>query len=170
MLEDLRQRAAGRSGGLRFPVGVFQLAEDLRLAEHHRIEPAGDAEQVLGGLDALPVEQRIPEPRARVLGTLEKFDDIGTRRIGARPVDLGAIAGREDDGLRDAGQLAQVAQGVAQTCLGDDDLLADFYWRRIMVYPEDVDRHLGENFRVRIPSDRYDRRTCPQLPQSGSET
>ena len=41
-----------RPGGERRVVGLLDLAEDLRLAEHHRVEARGDAEDVGHGLVA----------------------------------------------------------------------------------------------------------------------
>ena len=45
-LEHLVQRGAERAGGVGLAHRLLHLAEDLRLAEHHRIEPAGDAERM----------------------------------------------------------------------------------------------------------------------------
>ena len=45
-LEQLVQRACQRAGGFGLAHRLLHLAEDLRLAEHHRIEAAGDAERV----------------------------------------------------------------------------------------------------------------------------
>ena len=49
-LEQPVQHRSGRAGFLRDAVGVLQLAEDLRLAEHHRIEAGRDRERVRDGL------------------------------------------------------------------------------------------------------------------------
>ena len=45
-LEHLLQRAAERAGAARLAHRLLQLAEDLRLAENHRVEAAGDAKGV----------------------------------------------------------------------------------------------------------------------------
>jgi hypothetical protein len=49
-LEQLVERGAGAAGLLRDAIGVLQLAEDLRLAEHHGIETRGDAEGMRHGV------------------------------------------------------------------------------------------------------------------------
>ena len=49
-LEQAVQHRAGRAGVLRGAVGVLELAEDLRLAEHHRVEARGHRERVVHGL------------------------------------------------------------------------------------------------------------------------
>ena len=45
-LEQLVQRRAQRAGLVGLAHGLLHLAQDLRLAQHHRIEPGGDAEGV----------------------------------------------------------------------------------------------------------------------------
>ena len=42
-LKELVERGAGAAGLLRYAVGILELAQDLRLAEHHGVESRGDA-------------------------------------------------------------------------------------------------------------------------------
>jgi hypothetical protein len=105
-LEQLVQRGAQRAGFVGQAHRLLHLAEDLRLAQHHGIEPAGHAEgvprgvvpvhhvgmlaQVLGAHAALlgqPVQRRLQQRRHAV---------AGRRRCAQRQVQLGAVAGGDD--------------------------------------------------------------------------
>ena len=83
------------------------------LARHHRVEAAGDAEQVAGGeLAAVDVEHRL-EPLGGVARQMAEAVDrrLPHRiRIGADHVELAPIAGREADGLGNGGGGRQVVQ------------------------------------------------------------
>ncbi len=46
MLEQAVENRVDRFAAARLVVGFLELAEDLRFADDHRIEPGGDAEQV----------------------------------------------------------------------------------------------------------------------------
>ena len=48
-LKQLVERGAGAAGLLSDPIGVLQLPEDLRFAEHHGVESRGDVEGMLDG-------------------------------------------------------------------------------------------------------------------------
>ena len=48
-LEQAIEQRPGRAGVLRGAVGILELAEDLRLAEHHRVESRRDRERVRHG-------------------------------------------------------------------------------------------------------------------------
>jgi hypothetical protein len=52
-LEQLVQRGAQRAGFVGFAHRLLHLAQDLRLAQHHRIQPRGHAEGVAGGIAVL---------------------------------------------------------------------------------------------------------------------
>ena len=107
-LEQLVQRAAQGAGQPRFAHGELDLAQDLRLAQHHGIESGGDAERVacrraalghvgmvgqLGGAGAALLGQP-GQRRLRQVGCR-----AGHRRIAGRHVELGAIAGGQQRGL-----------------------------------------------------------------------
>ncbi len=92
-LEDAGENRAGRVGLGRELVRLAHLAEDLRLAGKQRIEPRGDAEEMQCGVDTAQLHQEV---RIAEHGP-------GTRRghvrIVACDVELGAVAGRQDDRL-----------------------------------------------------------------------
>src|SRR6185437_15095984 len=111
-------------------IGIFHLAEDLRLAQHHRIEPGRDAKQMAyRGLILVQIEE-LREPAAgRSLRTeTMMFEEPALRNaLRARvhvDVQLGAVAGRENEGLVDAGLAREVVQGLWRRFGRERDLLA----------------------------------------------
>ncbi len=115
-LEQLVQRAAQGAGLFGHAHGILHLPQDLRLAQHHGIQPAGDAESVAG---RLVVVQRIGVA-AQLLGG----DAAAVRQpvhhglqlqLLAGAIDFGAVAGRDDGRLGAARQRAsQPLQGGLQ--------------------------------------------------------
>ena len=96
-LEHLLQGGAERAGTVRLAHRLFQLTQDLRLAQHHRVETAGDPEGVTrrgGSLEHIGVGTQGLAGDIADLG--EPFDGgIDCRRI--RPdIELGPVAGRDD--------------------------------------------------------------------------
>ena len=91
---------AARLGRLR--VRELELAEDLRLADHHRIEARTDAKQMADGVAAVEMVERVGERVAIdfAIGG-EKFERFvgGARRVGGHADHLDAIAGRNQRGL-----------------------------------------------------------------------
>ena len=83
--------AAGRA---RRGPGVLHLAEDLRLAQHQRIQPGGDAEQVAHRVGVgVPVEIGV-----QVAGIVRmRGQPVGQRAavVVGDGVELGAVAGRQ---------------------------------------------------------------------------
>ena len=80
------QPAAQRAAVLGRGVGVLELAQDLRLAHHHRIQAGRHAEQVMDGVAALvPVEVRRQAiaGRRRLASSRKRVDD--GPRVGRRP-------------------------------------------------------------------------------------
>ncbi len=61
MLEQAAQLLADCAGLLGLAKGVLELAENLRLAEHHRIQAACDPEYVPDRLVRIERKQRIAE-------------------------------------------------------------------------------------------------------------
>ena len=112
-LEQLVERGAEAARSLGGAHGILHLAQDLRLAQHHAVQPAGHAE---GMARHGVVLKRVGVVAKRVLGHIagagqpcERVVDIDAV---ARAVHLGAVA-RGDDGcfgmLRKS--LAQAVQG-----------------------------------------------------------
>ena len=75
-VQPAAERAAILGGG----VGGLELAEDLRLADHHGIEAGGDAEEVMNGVAAfVAVEVRPDGVGAERLVVGQKGIDDGLR-------------------------------------------------------------------------------------------
>src|SRR5207302_2033129 len=102
----LRVHGADTSGG---SVGLFYLAEDLRLAHHHGVEAGGDAKEVAN--DILPAEfvKVLAQSGGIDLKTVgdEMVQLWCRRRRQIRNQQLHAIAGGEDKSLFDAVKLRQ---------------------------------------------------------------
>ncbi len=124
LVED---RARGAGTGRRH-VLLLHLPEDLRLADHHRIEARRDAEEMADRVAAVvDVEvgregRSLDRPRARE----ERLD--GGRddrwRLGDPGDDLDAVAGREDRGLVHAGDRLQLPERGRQRRLREREPLA----------------------------------------------
>ena len=123
-----RPVSAGPGGvlGLGAPQRLADLGVDLRLAEHHRVEPGGDGEQVVGGV-VLPV-------RVQGLGQLlgAHAAGLGEQALqGQEPGviarharrDLDAVAGRQDHGLVDPVQVEGVAVRLREVVVGEGEPL-----------------------------------------------
>src|SRR5690606_5433762 len=119
---------------------LLELAQDLRLTENHRIEPAGDAEEVPDRLFAFAAEERAGRLRAE----LSVLDEPGPQTLCPaflrRGVDLRTVAGGQDHGLPDSVQGENLGEGVLHVVAGKYDLFANFDRRRAMVQPEYVQR------------------------------
>ena len=142
VLHQLAQRLADGAFGLGGLVGLLQLTEDLRLAEDHGIEPAGHAQGVPNRLWPL---QRI-EVAVEQLG-IDRFElnqpvgELSLRWAVRREVELGAVAGREDDGLFGADGVPRALERRAELLAVERDLLANVDGRSLVAYAEDDDRH-----------------------------
>ena len=94
----------GAALGLRQLPRRAHLAEDLALAEHRRVEPGGDLEQVGdGSVVVLAVEVRVQLVGGEAAELAEEVADVGVGAVEALGdgVDLGAVARAEHDGLAD---------------------------------------------------------------------
>ncbi len=97
-VQDRADRAGVRGGGVR----LLHLPENLRLANDERVEPGGDPEQVsrrveVGALVDVRHQRRSID--AMELG--DEPDELGACAVAliAGGIQLGAVAGRQDDGL-----------------------------------------------------------------------
>jgi hypothetical protein len=130
-VQDRAKRARGLGDADRF----LQLAEDLRLAEHHRIEPGRDAKRVAHGLLA---RQRVEIWRKLVGPKPMVFREPRGRglRLARRHVDLGAITGRKDRCFRCAAPAHKLPQRTLERVRRECDPLADFERRGRVVQSE----------------------------------
>ena len=101
---------------------MLHLAQDLRLAQDHRIESARDAE---GVRHRAILRQRVHVWMQRPLRQVVEPGKPVRDRIGvvAVEIDLGAIAGREDRRFLHPARADQIAQRVAQCVLRERDAL-----------------------------------------------
>ncbi len=105
-------------------VGVTHLTENLRLAQHQGIQPAGHAHHVFQGLVAVmlikdranPVQGHAPlpgQPAGHVQGVAVH-----------QAVQLGTVAGGQQGRFTHAGKLAQPVQRPVRLVGGERQLLA----------------------------------------------
>ncbi len=138
-----RQRAAeeaveDRAGGAldqRQLVGALDLALDLGLAEDHRVEPRGDAEEVAGGLGGaqrVEVADQLGRPDLGLAGEDAERGALGLDRVRDDEVELGAVAGRERRRLLDLVGGAQLAQHADGAALGQRQPLAQLQRRGLV--------------------------------------
>jgi len=97
-----------------------------------------------GGFLAVGIEQPVHvDPRLRA-----RPDQPGAGRRGVlgAAIDLGAVAGGDEHGLRHAGLGGEVGQGRGLGFLREGELLADLQGSALVVDAEDVERHGVENY------------------------
>ncbi len=100
------------------------LAEDLALAEHGRVEPGGDLEQVgHRAVVVLAVEVRRELVDAEVAELAQEVADVGVGAVEALgdDVDLGAVARGQDHRLAEVVALGQPGHGLGEVVGGDRD-------------------------------------------------
>ena len=111
LLEQTVQRRAQpllATGGL---PGVLHLAQDLRFAQHQRVQAAGDAEQVAHRV-VVAVHVQIVRQRGGRQAVVGR-QPVGHARFRAvfdLAVDFGAVAGRQQGGFGHPGHRAQAVQ------------------------------------------------------------
>ena len=141
------QRVQRRPDGLarlRQREGVLHLTEDLRLADHHRIETGGHAE---GVADRIPIDVRVEArvDRGRIQAALvTQVPEHGGARFArylGDAVDLHAIAGRDDHRFGHPTLDQHLAQDFAELVLFEGELLADGNRGRPMVHAGDEEAH-----------------------------
>src|SRR6266481_5825795 len=121
------EHGSHRAAGLREREGVFDLAEYLRLAQHHGVEARGDAEGVLHRLRAIQaVEERLERRQTEAAMGAHLAEGRAARlarRLG-HAVDLDAIARGHDHDFDAGAASGQIGKDLAQLVLVDHELLA----------------------------------------------
>jgi len=149
-LEQVVQQQPHAAGFAREPLGLLHLAEDLRLAEHHRIQTAGHAERVAHGIG---LRQNVR--RALQFLRFEALfggDEVGERMAGGdgffdRAVQFGPVAGGHDRGFGEpagvaSGEpVAQPRNGVADLFGHECDPLAQRERRGLVIHAESQQLH-----------------------------
>jgi len=123
--------------------GRLDLAEYLGLAEYHGIESAGHSQQVR---DRLVVQPRVEVGlEVRRVQSMESPQPVANRlspigMYGA--VDLGAVAGGQDESLADRRELGEAAQGTHQDVRSEGDAFAYLHGGGLVVESDYQNRHL----------------------------
>jgi hypothetical protein len=126
LLEQAVQDLAGDTDLVRGGERALHLPEDLRLAEHQRVEPGGHAERVLHGLlVGVQVEVRLDVVGRQAVEVAEPADRLAAVALVEAAIHLGAVAGREDRGLVHAAARGEVMQCFGQALGRERRLLAD---------------------------------------------
>ena len=130
-------------------VGLFDLAEDLRLADDHAVERTGDAEEVADGfalaefvevgLDVVWRDGEVFVKEAEEVGF-----GLGLRGFSVvlQGEEFDAVAGGEDEAFADAGLVEEGAGGVGEAAGGDGEALANLDGRGVVVDAEEDEASL----------------------------
>jgi hypothetical protein len=123
--------------------GFLDLTGDLRLADDHRVETRGHAEEVLDDISVAEDVEVLFEVFARSGGAIGHPVDDGLDDVFARRGDdrLHAIARRDDASTLDSGQLRQRLDDVRQLRLGDAEPLAHLDRRCPVIHADEEKRH-----------------------------
>ena len=144
------EHAAGEgAGGLLFlgeGPGLLHLGDDLRLSEHHAVEPGGDAEEMVdGGLVVLAGEHRREQRRIDPTALGEEIDELprGRRRtvVFAGSIELDAVTGGEEHPFAARETLAKAAQGLGRLFGGEGEPLPQFHGHRAVGSTHEGERH-----------------------------
>ena len=149
LLEQAIQRGLQRALAACHLPGFLHLAEDLRLAQHHRIQTGGDAEQVPHRIALLvAVEVGIELVRAQLAVARQPVlgQALGSGFHAA--IDFGAVAGGQQRSLGHARLCQQVAQHPGQRGRRDREFLAQRDRRGLVIQSEGEQGHgtLGLDF------------------------
>ncbi len=148
--------------------GVLDLAQDLRLAQHHRVQPGGNAEQVAhrGGVAvlvqiALQVAGVAFQPARQVLAVL------------GHGIQFGAVAGGQQHGFGQLRRLPQRVHRARQRIAAEGRAFAQFHRRGLMVQSEHPQGHSVQLLAISCwllmaAILRPDCRRCPFPDQPGS--
>jgi len=142
VLQQAVQRRLQRVRLARKLVGILHLAEDLRLAQHHRIQPGGDAEQVARRvLLVVAVQELVQLAGSQTMVAAQPRQRQLLGAGGHAHVQLGAVAGGQDHRLLHAGFLLQFVQGGGGGFGVERHLFAQGDRRGEVVEPEGDQRH-----------------------------
>ena len=149
---------------VRGPVSLFQLPEDLRLAEHQRVQSAGDREDMLDRLATFELIERVAQVETMGGEVVPVSEPLHQRIASAvrETVHLGAIAGGDDHGLANAWRAVELTQRFGQLFVAENHFLADLDRSCTMIDADDDECHVRCRERagiVREPLPDDNRRT-----------
>ena len=126
-------------------VGFFDLAENLRLADHHGVEARGHAEEMTDGVSiVVPINVRSKQRGLKAELAIEETGEIGGGRLDDRE-HLDAIAGGDDHALGDSGHGGEGAGDFGELLAGDGDALAQLDGRGFVVDADEYEGHGAPN-------------------------
>src|SRR5712691_8629072 len=123
---------------------ILHLAQDLRLADHHRVEARRHAERVTNRLPiGVRIEDRLHGGRLHTAMSAELTERGGARLTGhvGDGVHLDPVARREDEDLTDDARRGDVAEQLAQLVFVDGELLPELHRRVAVREASDEERH-----------------------------
>ena len=127
-LEQAPEQRADGAGLAGHGVGRFHLAENLRFAQHQRIEPRGDPHHVTNCriiFVHISARAQLIEAQMVIIGQPAQHDV--SRKVILFYIKLAAIAGGEDRSFAAVGESAELLQGLHQLLRGKGHALADVY-------------------------------------------
>ena len=126
LLEQAIEDLARDAGLVRLGERLLHLAEYLRLAQHHRIQPGGHAERVPHRvLVRVAVKIGVDVLAVQVVVVAEPLDDALVVGRFQPAVELGAVAGGQDRGLAGPAARGDLVQGVGQPVRRERRFFAD---------------------------------------------
>ena len=141
-LIELRAHGADRAGG---GIGFLDLAENLRLADDHRVEAGGDAEDVADRfIFAKFVEMTFELAEIDLEILAQEFAQIA-RAILHVGDEFHAVAGGNDHALGNGGMLGQSLAGLGQARFGNRQALAHFDRRGLVIHADELESHEAIN-------------------------
>ena len=154
LAEQLVEDALARTRLERVLVGLFDLPEDLGLANDHRVERSDHPEEVPHdrlALEDVEVADQLVTVEIVVVG--EEVDDrSGAVHVcrGDR-VDLGAVARGDDDGLGDSGRRGEQRQRLFLPVRGEGELLAYLDRGRLVAQADECQMHIASFASPQLP-------------------
>jgi hypothetical protein len=133
-------------------VGLFDLAQDLRLADDHAVERAGYAEEVAYGfalaelvqvgLDVAGWDGKVFVEEAEEVGFGLRLRSCGFAGVVLQGEKFDPVAGGEDEAFADAGLVEEGAGGIGESRGGDREALAYLDGRGVVVDAEEDKKSL----------------------------
>ncbi len=131
--ESLEPRAE-RPGLAGDAPGVLDLTEDLRFAQHHRVETGRDPHRVARRrLVAVDVARALQAWRLDAVIGAEPVCQVPRFPLRCPAVELGAVARGQDGRLRQLGRAAELAQRLGELLRRESHPLAELHGRGEMV-------------------------------------
>ena len=157
LLEQAVRALAEQAMVARGRPGVLHLAEDLRFAQHHRVQPGGDPEQVAHSLGIgmlVQIALQVAGPAAQPL--VQRLCRLG------HGVQFGAVAGGQQHRLGNLRGIAQRTERARQRLTGEGRALAQFHRCGLVIQSEHPQGHcsvacdkllaIGRHFKAPMPT------------------